>query len=150
MVSFIQVNKKLTAIVSKKSREIAQREFERIRGRFLDALKDWKAEVRMLLSVPHMKGVSNTSKYPRLRTGGLRKSLSYRTSTIHKPNTNKYKLVARILWDEDPSRFTQKGPTGVDYGSILNSSDRFKNSTFFGWRDRSQDLLKKRIRESIK
>ena len=149
MVNFIEINKKLQAIVSKKSREIAQREFERVRGRFLDALKYWKTEVRMLLSVPYMKGVPNTSKFPRLREGGLRKSLSYRTTTVHKMNSNKFKLTARIMWDDDPSRFTRKGPTGVDYGTILNESNRFKNATFFGWRDRSQDLLRKRIREAI-
>ena len=150
MITFTSVTSQVQAIIKKRSKEIAQREFERIRSRFLDTLRDWKTEVRMLLSTPHMKGIPNTSKFPQMRTGGLRKSLSYRTSITHRPNTTSYKLTTKVLWDEDPSRFTSKGPTGVDYGSLLNSANRFKDKTFFGWRDRTYDLLRKRIRDSLK
>lgn len=151
MITFNNISKRLETIVAKRSKEITQREFERVRSKFVNTLREWKTEVRMLLSTPHIAGMPNISKYPQMRSGGLRKSLSYRTSVSHTPNSTKFKLTATTLWDTDPSRFTTTGPTGVDYGSILNSdSKRFGDKSFFGWRDRTQDLLKKRIRSAIK
>lgn len=105
-------------------------------------LRDWKAEVRMLLSVPHRKGTKSNGLYPNMRTGSLRKSLSYRVLSSRITGTKSALIRAQVIWDKDPKH---TGAPNADYGSHLNSSSKFKDRRFFGWRDRTYRLLYKRL-----
>lgn len=143
----------IDAIITKRSQAIVIGVIEEYKKIYLDTLRAWKTEVRMLLSKPHIPGTTNKTLWPKLRSGMLRKSLSYRSSMIIRkksPRSVLYRVT--INWDKDPQTGNpnHKGPTGVDYGELLNSSNRFANSTFFGWKDRTYELLQKRIKQNLR
>lgn len=143
----------IDTIISKRSQAIVMSKVEEYKKIYLDTLRAWKTEVRLLLSTLHVPGQPNTSLWPKRRTGMLRKSLSYRSSMIIRkksPRSVLYRVI--IEWDKDPQARNPDniGPTGVDYGELLNSSDRFAGKSFFGWKDRTYELLQKRIKQNLR
>jgi hypothetical protein len=147
MLSIKQLVNKIDATITKRSTSIMETRAKELKDSFLNTLREWKAEVRMLLDIKHIEGVTSTGAYPRKRTGDLRKSLSYRSAKIIRKKTPRSILFRVIVeWDKNPHQTVN----GIDYGELLNSGDRFKGSTFFGWKDRTYDLLKKRIKQSIR
>lgn len=136
----------VAAIISKRSGTIMDNYIDSFKDRFLNSLRLWKTEVRMLLSVPYTPNEPNTSLYPKLREGDLRRSLSYRSMYIkRKRNGSTAMLRATINWDTRP-----KSSVPRDYGEDLNSSNKFKTKPFFGWKDRTYALLEKRIKQGLK
>lgn len=135
----------VSAIVTKRTERIMDTYIETYKNNFKNILRAWKTEVRMLLSTPHFPGQPNISKYPQMRTGSLRKSLAYRSIVVRR-NKNARTILLRttVLWGNDP-----RG-TGEDYGETLNSGKRFRGKTFYGWKDRTYELLNKRIKQGIK
>lgn len=145
MLNLTKVLNKIDALVTKRSDKIVQELTPRYINVFKLVLSVWKTEVMMLLSTPHLKGQPNISKYPQLRTGSLRRSLAYRSTVItRKQGSRQVLLRANINWNPNP-----KG-IGKDYGEELNSSSRFSGKTFYGWKDRTYELLRQRIKQSIK
>lgn len=106
---------------------------------------NWKNWVKAQLSVQYIKGTKNTSLYPKLRTGALRNSLSVRRPKLkYVRHTQSGRAQASI---SIPVYFK---PLKDDYGEKLNSSSRFKNSRFYGWKDRVQEELSRRVQERLK
>lgn len=131
---------KWQSIISKAKSKVIAQYAEAIQKKIHITLKEWKTEIRMLLSMPHVKGTRSNGLYPRMRTGSLRRSLSYRTSkVVVSKRTGHAVLRFRTMWDDSP-----KG-TG-DYGEELNSSTKFATRRFFGWKHRAHSLLMKRIK----
>lgn len=145
MLDINKVKNTINAIVTKRSDKIIEDTLSQYINVFKIALRLWKTEVMMLLSTPHLKGQTNISRYPQMRTGSLRRSLSYRSKVIsRKKGSRQVLLRVDINWGKDP-----KG-IGKDYGEELNSGSRFRGKTFYGWKDRTYELLKQRLRQSIK
>lgn len=109
-----------------------------------DVLNDWKALAKAKLSVPYNRNQGSTGWYPRMRTGSLRRSLSYRTHSM-RYNEAKSQATLRfsIIWDDDPKSI------GFDYGEHLNSSTRYSHRKFFGWKLRLYKKLKQSLRGFI-
>lgn len=151
MLNIDKLLNRVDAVITKRSNSILMNSIEDLKKLYLDTLRAWKSEVRLLLSKPHVEGKPNTSLWPQLRTGALRKSLSYRSHmVIRKKSPRSVVYRVNIIWDKDPQGSYGKGPTGVDYGELLNSGSRFAGKSFFGWKDRTYDLLQKRIKQSLK
>ena len=145
MLSLDKLSGKVTAILTKAKTNVISRYIAEFKKSIHNTLRDWKAEVRMLLSVPHRKGSPSNGLYPRMRTGSLRRSLSYRVRSVAvNTRTGKARVSIGILWNPDP-----KG-IGKDYGEELNSSQKFSTRRFFGWKDRTYKMLYKRIKEIVK
>jgi hypothetical protein len=138
---------RLEATITKRSASIMEEKAIALKETFLNVLREWKREVRMLLSVPFTEGRRNTSLFPKKREGDLRKSLYYRSAKVMRKKTPKSIIFrVQVNWDVTP----KKTANGIDYGELLNSGDRFKGSTFFGWKDRTYTLLEKRVKQAIK
>lgn len=134
-------------LVKKRTEAAVEARFIELKRTFINTVRLWKMEVRMLLSTPHREGVINISKYPQMRTGDLRKSLYYKTSAAIKKKTPKaVSMSVYIDWDNNP----HGGFDGNDYGEKLNSSKKYAGRSFYGWKDRTYELLRKRLRDSIK
>jgi hypothetical protein len=147
MTSVSRFMNRLEATITKRSAAIMEEKAISLKETFLNVLREWKSEVRMLLSVPFMEGSRNTSLFPKKREGDLRKSLYYRSAKVMRKKTPKSILFrVQVNWDVNP----KKTFNGVDYGELLNSGDRFKGSTFFGWKDRTYTLLERRVKQAIK
>lgn len=145
MISISKALNQINTIVAKRSERIMDTYIENYKQSFKEALRAWKTEVRMLLNVPHFPGQPNISKYPQRRTGSLRRSLAYRSVIVRKnKNARTILLRSTILWGDDP-----RG-TGEDYGETLNSGKRFRGRSFYGWKDRTYELLSKRIKQGLK
>lgn len=148
MLNIKKLLNNIDATITKRSNTILMNSIEDLKKVYLNTLRAWKSEVRLLLNTPYMPGSTNTTLWPKRRDGDLRKSLSYRSSMIIRKKSPRSVLFrVNILWDEDPKGI---GPTGVDYGELLNSADRFAGKSFFGWKDRTYDLLQKRIKQSLR
>lgn len=147
MIKLEKLGNRLEAIVTQRSIAIVERRFNELKHIFLNTLRLWKIEVRMLLSVPHREGTENISKYPHMRTGDLRRSLYYRSKAVRKKVTPRAITMSVIVdWDNDPHGFGDEN----DYGETLNSGKKFRGRSFFGWKDRTYALLHKRLRDNIK
>lgn len=147
MTTFGRVASRLDVLVKKRTEAAVEARFIELKRTFVNTVRLWKMEVRMLLSTPHREGVINISKYPHMRTGDLRKSLSYRTSAAVKKKTPKaISMSVYIDWNDNP----HGGFGSNDYGEALNSSRKYAGRSFYGWKDRTYELLRKRLRDSIK
>jgi hypothetical protein len=145
MIDISRIKNTINTIVTKRSDKIIESNLSQYIDVFKLALRLWKTEVMMLLSTPHMESQVNISKYPQLRTGNLRRSLAYRSKVVtRKKGSRQVLLRTTINWNPDP-----KG-IGEDYGETLNSGKRFRGKTFYGWKDRTYELLRQRIKQSIK
>lgn len=144
MLSLDKVSGKLISILTKAKTTIIEKYTKLFQQDLHNNLRDWKAEVRMLLSVPHREGVKSNGLYPRMRTGSLRRSLSYRVKQVTiNSRTGKARVSIIVNWGKNP-----RG-TG-DYGEELNSNAKWQNRRFFGWKDRTWGLLLKRIKGIVK
>lgn len=133
---------KLNKLLSKYENSVIDTFIDTYYSSLKQQLKEWKAQVRMLLSTPYTTGRANRL-YPFLRTGRLRNSLTYRTTRIHYDRTSKKAIVSyEVNWNPSPAG-------GANYGEILNSSTKYKDRRFFGWKDRTYNLLYKRIRSIV-
>lgn len=147
MTSFTKLASRLDVIVKKRTEAAVEARFSELKSTFINTVRLWKMEVRMLLSTPHREGVTNISKYPQMRTGDLRKSLYYKTRVGVKKKTPKaISMSIDIDWDNNPHGTFD----GYDYGEKLNSSKKYIGRSFYGWKDRTYELLRKRLRDSIK
>lgn len=80
-----------------------------------------------------------------LRTGALRNSLS-----VRRPKLKYVRQLKSGRAQANISIPVYFRPLKDDYGERLNSSSRFKNSSFYGWKDRVEEELSRRIQERLK
>lgn len=132
-------NKQVQAIVTKKTKAVITRHKNLYKKRLSDITAKWKTEVKLLLSVPY-SGKPNHTPFPYKRTGDLRDSLHYRVvegKFLQTQSTNQAQFTIIPLWRPVLNK------KGEDYGDILN--DQWKGSSFHGWKDRTNQILRNRI-----
>lgn len=134
----------LKVILERSSTTYMKKHIEAYTTRLTSVSKEWRKWVRQQLSVQHIKGTKNTSLYPKLRSGELRRSLvdsKARVKKIGKMSNGRARAELII-----PITFRKLRD---DYGEILNSSKRFSNSTFFNWKDRIVEELIRRTKGRV-
>lgn len=136
----IDLGKRLTSILKRVEQTAINKYLERYYSRLKQQVAEWKVQVKFLLSVPYNRRHPNNSMYPKLRSGRLRNSLHYRTGRV------KYNAATKTAIASIAVTWNNPNPNGEDYGEILNSSTAYADRKFFGWKDRTYDLLMKRLR----
>ena len=132
----IKFNQQLTAILERSSKTYIKKHIDKYIERIDSVTKEWRKWVRQQLSVHYVKGVRNTTLYPKLRSGALRSALVSRKAQIksisNKPNG---RAQAKIVIPINYSKLKN------NYDEILNKS----SGTYGGWKERVQEELEKRI-----
>lgn len=131
----------LKVILERSSMYYIKNHIDKYTNKITSVTKQWRKWVKQQLSVAYVKGTRNTSLYPQLRTGALRNSLVSRKVVVKRfTKLNNGRAKAEIIV---PVTYTKLKD---DYGEKLNSSTRFYDKTFFGWKDRVQEELERRIK----
>lgn len=131
----------LKVILERSSTTYMKKHIEAYTTRLTSVTKEWRKWVRQQLSVQYIKGTKNTSLYPKLRTGELRRSLVENKARVKKMSKiSNGKARAELII---PITFRKLRD---DYGEILNSSKRFSTSTFFNWKGRIAEELMRRTK----
>lgn len=134
----------LIVILERSSKYYIKKHIDKYTARIESVVKQWRKWVRQQLSVRYINGTKNTSLYPRMRSGELRKSLLARKVQVKSIDPiNGGKAKAKIVI---PITYVHLKD---NYGEILNSSKRFSHSSFFNWKGRVYSELEKRIKGRI-
>jgi len=136
------VSRQLHILISKRSIAAITAHKDDFKREIQGIARQWKTETKRLLSVPYSKGQINQSLYPKLRGGDLMRSLGYRVQESNFLITAKRtqaQFTVTPIWRPVLNK------KGDDYGDLLNSADRWETSTFYGWKDRTHEALRRRI-----
>lgn len=98
---------------------------------------DWIIEK---VSVRRGSRKTNTTLFPYLRSGNLKKSIvksPLKVGAIKVTKSGRANVRINLGINFRPV----SSPTTEDYGELLNSSSYFAGATFFGWKDRAKDKL---------
>jgi len=135
----------LGAILERASKYYINKHIDSYLEKLSKISENWKTWVKTQLSIRYSKGIKNRSLYPMLRTGALRNSLS-----VRRPKLKYVRQLKSGRAQANISIPVYFRPLKDDYGERLNSSSRFKNSSFYGWKDRVEEELSRRIQERLK
>lgn len=136
----MKVSTQLHIILERASKQYINKHIDNYVNKLKDISERWKSWVKGKLSVKYIKGTKNTSLYPKLRTGELRSSISLKRPRL--------KYVKQIKSGKAQASITVPiyyKPLKDNYGELLNSSLKFKESSFYGWKDRVEQELESRL-----
>lgn len=138
------IQNQLKVILERSSMTYMKKHLDKYTERVTSNTKKWRSWVRQQLSVLYVKGTKNTSLYPKLRSGDLRKSLIESRIQVKKltklqGGRAKAEIIIPVAYHKLKN----------DYGEKLNSSSRFANSSFFKWKERVQDELIRRTKGRV-
>jgi len=133
------LNKLIKGLVVGRANDLLEGYTEKVRKNVVAAVRDWRMEVKRLLSVPYRGGV-NRGLWPMMRSGALRNSVPlYQVTAARTFAGSKLKLGESAI---TVRRRALHAPW-TSYGEVLNEwSTHVEHSTNLdGWKDRAYAKL---------